>query len=69
VYRKWIIWVSNGYHTHKLFKSGYHVGIRVIRSIVRQTQHQNPEFGHTLGEIKKKPARKYISIQEGGGLW
>ncbi len=36
--------------------------IRVIRK-VRQTQHQNPEFGHTKGEIFKKPAKKYISIQ------
>ncbi len=27
------------------------------------------EFGHTQGEIKKKPAKKYISIQGGwGGL-
>jgi hypothetical protein len=35
---------------------------------VRQTQHQNPEFGHTQGEIQKTPAKKYISIQgtEGG---
>jgi hypothetical protein len=32
---------------------------------VRQTPHQNPEFGRTQGEIQKKPARKYISIQEG----
>ncbi len=33
---------------------------------VRKTQHQNPEFGHTQGEIqKKKPAKKYISIQQG----
>jgi len=39
--------------------------IRVIHK-VRKTQHQNPEFGHTQGEIKKKkPAKKYISIQWG----
>ncbi len=25
---------------------------------VRKTQHQNPELGHTQGEIKKKPAKK-----------
>jgi hypothetical protein len=25
---------------------------------VRKTQHQNPEFGHTQGEIQRKPARK-----------
>jgi hypothetical protein len=28
--------------------------IRVIRK-VRKTEHQNPEFGHTQGEIFKKP--------------
>jgi hypothetical protein len=41
--------------------------IRIIPK-VRKTQHQNPEFGHTQGEIpppKKKPAKKYISIQLG----
>jgi hypothetical protein len=38
--------------------------IRVI-SKVRKTQHQNPEFGHTQGEIQQKPAKKYISIQQG----
>jgi hypothetical protein len=38
--------------------------IRVIRK-VRKTQHQNREFGHTQGEIKTKPAKKYISIQRG----
>jgi hypothetical protein len=27
---------------------------------VRKTQHQNPEFGHTQGEIFKNPAKKYI---------
>ncbi len=32
-----------------------------------KTQHEYPEFGHTQGEIKKKPAKKYISIQGGGG--
>jgi hypothetical protein len=36
--------------------------IRVIRK-VRKTQ--NPEFGHTQGEIQKKPAKQYISIQGG----
>jgi len=38
--------------------------IRIIRE-VRKTQHQNPKFGHTQGEIKKKLAKKYISIQWG----
>ncbi len=37
---------------------------RVIGKI-RKTQHQNPDFGHTQGEIRKKPAKKYISIQGG----
>jgi hypothetical protein len=32
---------------------------------VRQRQHRNPEFRHTQGEIQKKPAEKYISIQAG----
>jgi GTP cyclohydrolase II len=34
---------------------------------VRKRQHQYPEFGHTEGEILKKPAKKYISIQGAGG--
>jgi len=37
---------------------------RVIRK-VRKTQHRNPQFGHTQGEIFQKPAQKYISIQWG----
>jgi len=37
---------------------------RVIRK-VGQTQHQNPEFSLTKGEIKKKPAKKYIGSQAG----
>jgi hypothetical protein len=39
---------------------------RDIRKVMK-TQHEYPEFGHTQGEIKKKPAKKYISIQGGGG--
>jgi hypothetical protein len=31
--------------------------IRVIHE-VRKTQHQNPDFGHTQGEIKKKTSKK-----------
>jgi len=38
--------------------------IRVIGR-VRKTQAKNPEFGHTQGEILKKPAKKYLSIQRG----
>jgi hypothetical protein len=34
--------------------------IRDIRK-VRKRQHQYPKFGHAQGEIKKKPAKKYIS--------
>ncbi len=37
-------------------------GNRVIQK-VRKTQHQNPEFGHTQGEIGKNLAKKYISNQ------
>jgi len=40
---------------------------RVIRK-VRKTQHQNPEFGHTQGEIFKIPTKKYISIWGGMNL-
>jgi hypothetical protein len=38
--------------------------IKVIHK-VRKTQHQNPEFGHTQGEIQEKPAKEYISTQQG----
>jgi hypothetical protein len=38
------------------------VRYRVIRK-VRKTQHRNLEFGHTYGEIQRKPAKKYINIQ------
>jgi hypothetical protein len=38
--------------------------IRVI-SKVRKTHHQNPEIGHTQGDIQKKLAKKYTSIQQG----
>ncbi len=32
----------------------------------KRVRYQNPEFGHTQGEIiKKKPSKKYISIQRG----
>ncbi len=40
--------------------------LKKVPNRLRKTQHQNPEFGpefgHTQGEIKKKPAKKYISI-------
>jgi hypothetical protein len=40
------------------------IGIRVIRK-ARKTQHQNPEFGHTQGEIFFcKPAKKYIKLKK-----
>jgi hypothetical protein len=38
--------------------------IRVIHQVIK-THHQNPEIGHTQGEIFKKPAKKYISIERG----
>jgi hypothetical protein len=38
---------------------------RVMRK-VGKTQHQNPEFGHTQGEIKKKPAKKSTLTFKGG---
>jgi hypothetical protein len=37
--------------------TGYDRGNRESRK-VRKRQHQNPEFGHTQGEIKRKPAKK-----------
>jgi len=40
-------------------------GIRDIRK-VRKRQHRYPEFGHTQGEIQKKTAKKYNSVQGGG---
>ncbi len=40
---------------------GYNRDIRKVK----KRQHQYPEFGHTQGEIKKIPAKKYISIQGG----
>jgi hypothetical protein len=41
--------------------------VRVLGK-VRQTQHQNPEFGHTQGEIKKtKISKKSILAFKGGG--
>jgi hypothetical protein len=30
-----------------------------------KTRHQNLEFGPKPGEIQKKPAKKYISLQGG----
>jgi hypothetical protein len=45
--------------------------IRFIRDMhkVRKRQGKYLEFGHTQGEIKKKPAKKYINIQQGVKLW
>jgi nitrite reductase/ring-hydroxylating ferredoxin subunit len=42
-------------------------GLTVIRDFrkVRNTWHQKVEFDPTQGEIKEKPAKKYISIQRG----
>ncbi len=38
--------------------------IRVIRK-VRKTQHQNPEFGHTEGEIKKNLQKSKLAFKGG----
>jgi hypothetical protein len=35
----------------------FFLGFRVIGK-VRKTQHQNPEFGRTQGETKKKTCKK-----------
>jgi hypothetical protein len=45
----------------KIIKLFIFLGNKDIRE-VRRRQHQYPEFGHTQGEIFKKPANKYISI-------
>jgi hypothetical protein len=37
---------------------------RVIREI-RKTQHQNPEFGHTQGEIKKNLQKSTLAFKGG----
>ncbi len=34
-----------------------------VISKVRKTQHQNPEFGHTLGEIQNQHSKLYVSVQ------
>jgi hypothetical protein len=34
-----------------------------VISKVRKTQHQNPEFGHTPGEIQNQHAKINISVQ------
>jgi hypothetical protein len=38
------------------------IKIKDIRK-VRKREHEYPEFGHAQGEIKKRPAKKYISIK------
>jgi hypothetical protein len=38
--------------------------IRVIRK-VRKTQQQNPEFGHTQGEIKKNLQKSSLAFNGG----
>jgi uncharacterized membrane protein len=56
---------ASSQHTRCKFvgmKVWFHVHTRVIRKVI-QIQHQNPEFGHTQGEIFKNHAKKYISIQ------
>jgi hypothetical protein len=38
--------------------------IRVIRKI-RKTQHQNPEFGHTQGEIQNNMQKSKLAFKGG----
>jgi hypothetical protein len=47
----------SGFNSKDLFCFELVVINRAIQK-VRKTQHQNPEFGHTQGEIKKKPCQK-----------
>jgi len=35
---------------------------------VRKRQHQYPEFGHTQGEIQKKPAKSTLAFKRVGKL-
>jgi hypothetical protein len=70
-----LLWLSWTIHRH-LFTGTYWIFLylfwpnydsifnRVIYK-VRTTRHQNSEFGHTQGEIKKNRQKKYISIQGG----
>ncbi len=62
----WCITVqtSNGVALAQMDQRTKSWNIRDIRK-VRKRQHQYPEFGHTQGENKKKPAKKYISSQWG----
>jgi len=55
---------QTGDQTISGLKKCSHVCNRVIRK-VRKAQHQSPEFGHTEGEMKKKPPKKYINIRGG----
>jgi hypothetical protein len=48
----------------KKIRKIWHMLNRAFRK-VRKPQHHNPEFGHTSGEIFKKTAKKYMSIQRG----
>jgi hypothetical protein len=65
------LWFVQSHSCHRIHEYGklnlhieFHADNRVI-SKVRQTQHQNLEFGHTHGEFFFKPANKYINIQWG----
>jgi hypothetical protein len=67
-------WTGYFYTIHSITQHSKKMGVcstwtiynsgRVIRK-VRKTQHENPEFGHTQGEIQKNRAKKYISIWRG----
>jgi hypothetical protein len=51
-------------NSHPYTSKEYNEHIRVFRK-VRTTQHQYPEFGPKPAEILKKPAKQYISLQQG----
>jgi len=70
LHRKFFLWLQcenspireNTIHYLICTKTCFNRDIRKAR----KRQHQHPEFGHIQGEIKKKPAKKYICIQGRG---
>jgi hypothetical protein len=59
--------IGNAYKESKpQLKHGQQFGCNRVVCKVRKTQHHNPEFGHTQGEILKKPAKKSTLAFNGG---
>jgi len=55
---------------HDLSSMRHHIPITwniIVFRKFRKSQHEYLEFGPKSGEIKKKPAKKYTSVQGGGG--